>query len=129
MNYINSMTKISRSNDFIRTLAQNKNYSIVQPCKIELDNSSDGICHLYQNKCYSCTGSIRSSNHGSVIFKGKIDECDIISYGKNKFNTKGSSIHAEADAINNLQPTKRRKLISVDILVIKIKRDNKLSNS
>lgn len=125
---INNMTKICKSTDFIRMMAQNR-LGIPDTCSdcSSSDTSSvsdDGLrhnCH-YSNVC-------SQSIHSSVIFKGKLDSSDVISYGRNKFNSKGGTIHAEADAINNLQPKKRRNLISVDILVIKVKRDGSLSNS
>jgi len=125
---IGNMSKISRSSEFIRMLAQNR-LGISNTCfdcssSDTLSVSEDGIKHIcHYPQLYE------QSIHCSVIFKGKLSSSDVISYGQNRFNFKGGSIHAEADAINNLQTNKRRNLISVDILVIKVRRDGKLSNS
>lgn len=55
----------------------------------------------------------------------------MLSIGKNKHNTNGTTIHAESDAINNL-PNKKKKtkiLDEVDIIVTRITRHGDFKNS
>ena len=68
------MTKVTRANDFIKTLAQNRiglrrhdNRTVMlEPFK--KNSLSDGQ-YICQNICHACS----DSNHFSIIFKGKID--------------------------------------------------------
>lgn len=55
----------------------------------------------------------------------------VASTGQNKYNTNGTSIHAEADAINRLPPKNKhtKKLETVSLLVIKVNKTGLLGNS
>jgi cytidine deaminase len=70
-----------------------------------------------------------------VFYKGKGDlkKAKILSYGFNKMGDSDGlqkGIHAEYDAIRKLLPLKRKKrLINVNILVIRISGKNKLQSS
>jgi hypothetical protein len=134
------MTKINSSNEYIRRIA----YSRIDLLKYYQDESmlelskttslSDGSYDICPTICsshekYKPCNAGGHSQHCSVIFKGKLDDKDVLCYGQNKFTSKGTSIHAEEDVINKLKPKKRSNLISVDMLVIKVKRDGTLSNS
>jgi hypothetical protein len=70
-----------------------------------------------------------------VFYKGKGDlkKARILSYGVNKMgDAKGlqPGIHAEYDAIRKLLPLRRKKrLVSINILVIRVSGKNKLQSS
>ena len=71
----------------------------------------------------------------AVFYKGNgaLKKVNILSYG---FNMMGDisgnqpGVHAEHDAINGLRPLRRKKhLQNVNILVIRVSKNNKLQNS
>jgi hypothetical protein len=71
-----------------------------------------------------------------VFYKGKnliLKRANILSFGFNRIgDTNGDSagIHAEHDAINKLKPLyKKKRLVPINILVIRISKSNKLQNS
>jgi hypothetical protein len=55
----------------------------------------------------------------------------VVSTGQNKYNTNGTSIHAEADAINRLPPKSKRSknLETVSLLVLKVNKTGTIGNS
>lgn len=74
-------------------------------------------------------------NHVSCVLQGRcvFEKVRILSYGVNKMgdiNGLQQGIHAEYDAIRKLCPLKRKKkLVNVNILVIRISGKNKLQSS
>jgi cytidine deaminase len=71
-----------------------------------------------------------------VFYKGKnliLKRANILSFGFNSMgDTNGDSagIHAEHDAINKLKPLyKKKRLVPINILVIRVSKSNKLQNS
>jgi deoxycytidylate deaminase len=98
--------------------------------KEQCKNSDD---EFIKNHSY-CTLS-GNSHHFSIIFRGNLSNKTpikkILSRGENKF-INNRSLHAEIDAIyklNNLLKKKKNKIDSVNMLVIKVKRDGTISNS
>jgi hypothetical protein len=132
---------INRSSGFIDRLALNRigiskymvKNTLLESTKTDLSDRQNAYEKYV--KCHSCCNLSGNSHHCSVIFRGKLDEKCVISYGQNKFSPTCGSVHAEADAINKLQyikskkSKKPKKTISVDMLVIKVLRNGKLSNS
>jgi len=88
----------------------------------------------YLNKVNTCLCS--EFNHIACIFQGKVNNMknlNVLSFGINKYSDsdgKKPSIHAEYDAISKLLPLKKKKkLESIDILVIRVSRINNIQMS
>lgn len=84
-----------------------------------IDYGKERIPYMGHHFCHFC-----------MIYTTKGKTFNVLSYGYNHIRHK-ISVHAEADAINNLPPAPRKKkLIKVNILVIKFsKKGNKIGNS
>lgn len=99
------------------------------PCNLDISNSK------YINKFNNCIHS--EYNHIACVFQGKIsnvkNKFNILSFGINKYSDsegKKPSIHAEYDAISKLVPLKKKKkLQTIDILVIRVSRINNIQMS
>ena len=71
-----------------------------------------------------------------VFYKGKnliLKKANILSFGFNRTgdsNGHSAGVHAEHDAINKLKPLyKKKRLVPINILVIRVSKSNKLQNS
>jgi len=98
------------------------------PCNLDITNTKN------LNKINNCLCS--EFNHIACIFQGKVinmKNLNILSFGINKYSDsdgKKPSVHAEYDAISKLLPLKKKKkLESIDILVIRVSRINTIQMS
>lgn len=99
------------------------------PSNVDIENNN------YLKNINNCLCG--DSNHIACIFQGKVsylkNKVNILSFGINKYNDfdcKKPSIHAEHNAINKLIPLKKKKkLESIDILVIRVSRSNNIQMS
>jgi len=96
----------------------------------------DSNIELYENGDKNINSCLCGHyNHVSCVLQGKrkLEKARILSYGVNKMGDSSGlypGIHAEQDAIRKLLPLKRKKrLINVNILVIRISGKNKLQSS
>ncbi len=100
-----------------------------------LPSNLDVKNNTYINKINDCLCG--DSNHIACVFQGKIgylkNKLNILSFGINKYNdfdSRKPSIHAEHNAISKLLPLKKKKrLESIDILVIRVSRTNTIQMS
>lgn len=97
---------------------------------------SNSDINLYENGNKNISQCLCNNyNHVSCVLQGKLNygKTRILSYGVNKMGDPDGiqmGIHAEYDAIRKLQPLKRqRRLININILVIRLSGKNKLQSS
>lgn len=68
--------------------------------------------------------------HSAAIFSGTLTKTNILSIGENKISCCGDrSTHAEMDAINKLITRKNKKIMRVNVLVIRTTKSFTLGNS
>ena len=93
-------------------------------------NLSDGI-EEYVKLHADAVDNKSTFYHSAVIFSGKKPNFDeSISIGINKHNINGSTVHAEADAIDNLKSRRRNRTLKiVNLLVIRVSTRGKLMSS